>query len=205
VVAAIVLAAGQSRRMGAFKQLLPLGDKPVVAWVITALVGAGITEIIVVTGHRRQEVEAVLSSHPVRCVANPDYAAGEMLSSIQVGLRALGEEIGAALLVLGDQPQLQSGVIRTVLQSYRQCDGQHITIPTYAGRRGHPICIPRAMWSEVLALPLSASLRDVLRKHANEVREVPVDTDSILRDMDTWEDYQKEERDWSVTDADHLS
>jgi molybdenum cofactor cytidylyltransferase len=191
-VAAIVLAAGQSRRMGEFKQLLPLGPRRVVEWVVAALMDAGLAEIVVVTGHRRDEVEAAVAAYPVRFAFNPDYAGGEMLSSIQVGLRALGAEAEAAILALGDQPQLQIEAVKAILKAYRREGGGHVYIPIYEGRRGHPICLPRSFWAGVLALPWTASLRDFLRERAGDVVEVPVTTASILRDMDTVEDYERE-------------
>lgn len=232
MIAAVVLAAGQSRRMGELKQLLPLGSRRVIEWVIAALAEAGLVEIVVVTGHRHEEVEeAVMASlgpgpdHPlggggrgseVRCVFNPDYAAGEMLSSIQVGLRALespgphsaltghppplcggglgwgplNNEVDAALLVLGDQPQLQPTVVRAICRACEEHGPRHIYIPTCEGRRGHPICLPRPFWEGVLALPWTATLRDFLRQHPDDVMEVPVETPSIWRDMDTREDYE---------------
>ena len=194
LIAAVVLAAGESRRMGTPKQLLPLGPRRVIEWVLAALVKAGLDEIIVVTGYRRGEVEAALTPHPVRCIYNPDYAAGEMLSSIQAGLRALGPQAEAALVVLGDQPQLQATVVQAILQAYRAGGGERIYIPTYEGRRGHPICLPRPFWEGVLALPWTASLRDLLRQHGADIVEVPVPTPSILRDLDTPADYEREVR-----------
>ncbi len=208
--------------MGELKQLLPLGARRAIEWVIVALAEAGIDEIVVVTGHRHEEVEEAAraslgscSDQPlwsgsrepgVRCVFNPDYAAGEMLSSIQVGLRALepsnsslplssprsgeGKGVEAALLVLGDQPQLQPAVVRAICRAYAEQGPQHIYIPTCEGRRGHPICLPRPFWEGVLALPWTASLRDFLRQHRSNIMEVPVNTPSILKDMDTREDYE---------------
>ncbi|MCC7354284.1 MAG: NTP transferase domain-containing protein [Anaerolineae bacterium] len=100
-------------------------------------------------------------------------------------------EVDVALLVLGDQPQLQPAVVQALCrETLKVSQTFRVYIPTYEGRRGHPICLPRPFWEEVLALPWTASLRDFLRQHHADVVEVPVETPSILQDMDTREDYE---------------
>jgi molybdenum cofactor cytidylyltransferase len=190
-VSAIVLAAGLSTRMGRMKPLLPFGRHTVIEQVVAALLGTAVTEVVVVTGHGRAAVEGRLADWPVRCVYNPDYAVGEMLSSIQAGMRAVSQAASAALIVLGDQPNLAPTIVTLLIDAYRSGGGAIIR-PTFAGRPGHPVLIDRSLWPEVLALPRSASLRDVLRAHGEEVSAVVVETDCILRDMDTPEDYARE-------------
>jgi molybdenum cofactor cytidylyltransferase len=177
--------------MGRHKPLLPFGQHTVIEQVITTLSEAGISEIVVVTGHGHQAVEARLADWPVRCVHNPDYAAGEMLSSVQVGLRAVSQAASAVLIVLGDQPNLAPTVVNRLIDAY-QSGGGAIIRPSFAGRPGHPVLIDRSLWPEVLALPWSASLRDWLHAHATEVSSVAVDDESVLRDMDTPEEYARE-------------
>jgi len=190
VISAIVLAAGMSRRMGRPKLLLPLGDELAIQRVVRTVTGSTVDETIVVVGHRRAEMEDALKQFPARVVYNPDYAQGEMLSSIQTGLRAASAQATAALIVLGDQPGISTAVIDRIVTALR-AHGDQICLPTYGGRRGHPIGLPRRFWSEVLALGWDASLRDVIRRHREDIMEVAVPDEAVLIDMDTPEDYER--------------
>jgi molybdenum cofactor cytidylyltransferase len=116
-----------------------------------------------------------------------------MLSSLQTGLRALGPEFSAAMIVLGDQPQLDNRIVGELLSAYAEGKGR-IVAPSYRQRRGHPILIDRSLWSEILDLPSNGAARDVINKHAADTYYVNVSTDSILRDIDTPDDYQQERR-----------
>lgn len=189
-----MLAAGRSTRMGGPtpKQLLPWGAHTVIEQVVTTLLQAGFAAeaITVVTGHRREQVEAAVARLGVRCVHNPAYAEADMLSSIQAGLRSLPGECQGALLVLADQPQMQVQTVRQVVEAFRVSGGQALVIPSYQMRRGHPILLPARLWPEVLALSADASLRAVVQRHADEIRYVVVDTPTVLADMDTPEDYR---------------
>jgi molybdenum cofactor cytidylyltransferase len=145
--------------------------------------------VVVVTGHRGEAVEAALADHAVRCIHNPAYATGEMLSSIQVGLVAAHAASAGALLALADQPQMQLAVVQQVLDAFDESNGQALVIPSYAKRRGHPIVLPRWLWPEVLALPAADTLRTSIQRHATAIRYVEVDTASVLADLDTPEQY----------------
>lgn len=173
------------------KPLLPWGSQTILEHVVTTLLAAGLTDVAVVTGHRRESIEAVLAGCPVRCVANPAYADGEMLSSIQVGLRALPSGCTGALLALADQPQMQVAVVRQVLAAFRDGDEQVVVVPSYQMRRGHPVLLPRWLWPEVLGLPAGGTLRSVLARHAAAIHYIVVDTPTILADLDTPEQYRQ--------------
>ncbi len=190
MISAFVPAAGLSSRMGGElpKPLLPWGASTVLGTVIGRLAAAGVEEIIVVTGHRAAAVEAALAGLAARCVHNPAYASGEMLSSIQAGLAAAQPASRGALLALADQPQMELAVVQQVLQAFA-ADDQALVIPSYAMRRGHPIMLPRRLWAEVLALPTGATLRTVIQRHAAAIRYVEVETPSVLADLDTPEQY----------------
>ncbi len=190
MISAIVLAAGMSRRMGRPKLLLPLGDELAIQRVMRTVTGSTVDETIVVVGHRRAEMEDALKQFPARVVYNPDYAQGEMLSSIQTGLRAASPQVTAALIVLGDQPGISTAVIDRIVTALR-AHGDQICLPTYGGQRGHPIGLPRRFWPEVLALGWDASLRDVIRRHREDIMEVAVPDEAVLIDMDTPEDYER--------------
>lgn len=199
-VSAIVVAAGLSTRMGEPKQLLPYGEHTVIEQIVSVLLRCPLDEIVVVSGHERRAIETRLAAWAVRLVFNSSYQRGEMLSSVQRGLSALGPEVHAALIVLGDQPQLETTVVRQLLEAYHGGVG-HLLIPSFQMRRGHPILIDRVHFSEILALGSGGTLRHVIDAHADEIRYVEVESDSVLRDIDTPEEYQQELRRLSTTDA----
>jgi molybdenum cofactor cytidylyltransferase len=191
-VAALVLAAGMSSRMGQSKPLLPWDNRTVIETVVARLTPLHLAETFVITGYRGPEVARVLAHQPVQVVHNPDYAQGEMLSSLQTGLRALTESISACLVVLGDQPMIEGHVVQRLLTAYAHGQGE-IVIPTCRGERGHPVLFARRFWPELLELT-SGAPRDIIRRHPDQVAEVEVETDSILRDLDTPEQYRQERR-----------
>jgi len=194
MIAAVVLAAGKSERMGRPKMALPWGDTTVLGQVVATLVHAGLDQVLVVTGGGQVEAEQALShlpgDWPLRLVFNPDYAAGEMLSSLQAGIASLDERSEAALIVLGDQPQMEARVVRSILGAYRDA-GAGLVIPSYAMRRGHPMLVARSLWAELLALRPPQTLRELIQAHEADVLYVTVDTPSVLQDLDTPADYQQ--------------
>ncbi|RLT43030.1 MAG: nucleotidyltransferase family protein [Chloroflexi bacterium] len=197
-IAAVIAAAGFSRRMGHFKQLLPWGDSTVIRTVVDNLQAAGADPIVCVTGHRADEVAAALDGSPARTVHNPHYTTSEMLTSYQAGIAALRNspftihhsQLCGSLLALADQPHIPAGVIRQVIEQARRTPDQ-IVIPSHCMRRGHPIYLPRTLWAELLELPADGSLRELLNQHSAEIVYVDVDTDAIRRDMDEWGEYQR--------------
>ena len=189
MITALILAAGQSKRMGQPKMLLPWGETTVLGQVISTFKAAGVEDILVVTGGAREEVEALVNSS-ARTVYNPMYAEGEMLSSVQAGLADLKPEVEAALIGLGDQPQVRERSVWLVREEYHK-SGASIVVPSYKMRRGHPWLVARPFWDEILKMRSPASLRDFLNSHQNEIRYVNVESGSILQDMDTPEDYLK--------------
>jgi len=198
VISAIVLAAGRSRRMGRPKMSLPWGETTVIGQVVAMLAQAGLDEIVLVTGGDWREVENslnrlsenVLASAPVRTVFNPSYAKREMSHTLKVGLSALGQEVDAAMIALGDQPQVRVDTIVAVLTGYRSTRAP-LVVPSYQMRRGHPWIVDRSLWSEILALDTSESVRDLLTRYEKCIHYVLVDTPTILQDLDTPEAYQR--------------
>lgn len=187
MIAAIVLAAGQSRRMGRNKLLLPYGTSTVIETIVTEIAACPqVGDLVVVTGHEHEQIAAQLSRHPARCVFNPDYSRTDMLASIQTGLRALSDEVTAALVALGDQPRIRREVVQQIVDAHRP---GAVIIPSHNMKRGHPIVIDRAWWPRILSLPPDGTLRDFTRTVEEQIRYVVVDDDSVLRDLDTPEDY----------------
>jgi len=189
MITAIILAAGQSLRMRQPKMLLPWGEITVLGQVLATFQRAGADELLVVTGGYREQVEALVGKS-ARIVFNPEYAQGEMLSSIQRGIAKLNPETQAILVALGDQPQVQERSVRMVMEAYRQ-SGSSIVVPSFQMRRGHPWLVARPFWGEILAMKRSESPRDFLNRYAREIEYVTVDNSSILQDLDTPEDYLK--------------
>ncbi len=188
MISAIVLAAGQSRRMGCNKLLLPFGAATIIETVVGEVAACKqVRDIVVVTGHDSDRLAARLAHLPARCVFNPAYRQAEMFVSIQVGLRAPTDEAQAALLVLGDQPRIQRDIVQRVIAAHAP---NALVIPSYHMQRGHPILIDRALWPEVQAQPATATLRDFIHLHERQIRYVEVETDSVLKDIDTPEEYE---------------
>jgi molybdenum cofactor cytidylyltransferase len=158
--------------------------------VVTTCIKAGVDDILVVTGGAHIQVEKALESYSVRKIHNQDFAAGEMLSSLQLGLNQLPEKTQAALIVLGDQPQVQEGSVRFVCQAYRETRSLLI-VPSFHRKRGHPWLVARPLWNELLMLRPLQTPRDFLNQHADEIHYVNLDTPTILADLDTPEEYQK--------------
>ena len=190
MISAIILAAGESKRMGQPKMLLPWGKTTVLGQIISVLRSAGLEDIVTVTGGFREQVEAVAGQHRSRAVFNAEYASNEMLSSIQCGLRSLKLEAEAALICLGDQPQFQEGSVKRVCETFLRSQSKLI-VPSYRMRRGHPWLVARPLWEEILNMRSPESPRDFLNKHEKEIEYVDVDHSSILEDLDTPEDYLK--------------
>jgi len=174
--------------MGRFKLTLSWGERTVVGQVVATLEAAGLTEIVVVTGYCADEVSAALAGTSARCGHNAGYTSGEMLGSIQTGLAAMATGVEAALLCLGDQPQMEADTVRAVLAAGDAAGCRKIVIPSYQMRAGHPILLPRWLWPEILAC--QGTLRDVMAAHREQTEYLAVQTPSILADLDTPEEYK---------------
>ena len=198
-MAAVVLAAGRSIRMGRPKMILPWGNSTVIGRVVWVLHQAGIPRVVVVTGGARRQVEAALSGIEVQLVFNPYFAREEMLVSLQCGLGVLEEGVEAALVVLGDQPQIELEVVQAILARYRS-KRPALVVPSFRMRRGHPWLVDRQLWRDILELDASSTLRDLLNMHADQIDYLNVDSPCVLRDLDTPEDYQRERP--TTTDSD---
>ena len=185
-VAAILLAAGQSKRMGAFKPLLPFGDKTVIECCLDYLRQGGIETIVVVVGHRADEVRGKLKDRKIIFAHNPDPSS-EMGASIAAGIRVLSASSAATLIALVDNPAVPSIVVSTLIENWKR--GARLIVPTYQGRGGHPVLIDLTFKRELLTLDATGGLRSLFDAHQNEVKRVPIDSPFVARDMDTWDDY----------------
>ena len=193
-ISVILLAAGLSSRMGRPKLLLPWGGTTVLGQVVSTFAAAGMEAIVVVTGGAREDVErlaaGLATNYPVRTVYNPEFARGEMLSSIQAGLAALDSQTSAALIGLGDQPQVREETVRCICATFIRTRSP-LVIPSFQNRRGHPWLAARSIWPKILALPISTTPRQFLNTFAGQAEYVAAD-ESILQDLDTPEDYARQ-------------
>ena len=185
-VCAVLLAAGQSRRMGAFKPLLPFGDSTVINSCVSYLRRAGIESIVVVLGHRQDEVQKQLADQPLLFAVN-NHAKSEMATSIRLGVERVPSSAAAALVALTDQPAVPEFVVTELIDQWR--NGAKIIKPEFEGRGGHPVLIDLVYGTELMHLPEQGGLKTFMKAHEGEVCRVPVDTPFIARDMDTWDDY----------------
>lgn len=187
---AIILAAGKSTRMKKQKLLLPFNGKTIIETVISNSMQVFGEKILVVLGSHHEEIKKQIERLPVKTCINENYPDG-MLSSVICGFQALPEEAVAAMLFLGDQPQIPSGVGRAVLDKWRQ-SGKGIVIPVSGGRRGHPVLIERKYKPEIECLDSDKGLRQLMEKFSSDVAEVESARSEILRDIDTPEEYLRE-------------
>jgi molybdenum cofactor cytidylyltransferase len=191
-IGAVVLAAGLSTRMGRPKMVLPWNGSTVIGKVVSTLLLAGVNEVVVVTGGSHNLVEHALAQKPIKCVFNPEYSNGEMLTSLKIGLSHMPINVEAALIVLGDQPAIEEQVVRNVIGKYRSEKAQLI-VPSYKMRRGHPWLVSRELWPQILEIFPPETLRDFIQVNAAHIHYLNVDTPSILQDLDTPEDYQSQQ------------
>ncbi len=189
-VSAIILAAGQSKRMGQPKLLLAWEDTTVLGKVIETIQAGGVEDILVITGGAREEVEEIISNYKLRVVHNENFKHEEMLGSIQLGLNAQKTNSAATLICLGDQPQVEERTVRAVVESFQK-NKSSLVVPSYQMRRGHPWLIAKELWGEVLKMTAPESMRDFLNKHENDISYLGINTPGILQDLDTPEDYLK--------------
>jgi molybdenum cofactor cytidylyltransferase len=175
--------------MGTQKLLLPVGGKPVIARVVDALIDSPLERVLVVVGANSRLLRAALADHDVTFVENDDPAS-QMLDSVRYGLLALPPECQTVLVALGDQPQLQSGLVSQLLHEHRSTGGG-IVVPTYQGRRGHPLLFSIGYRDEILSRHDDNGLRGLLEGHIGEVHEVDVESSAVLEDLDLPADYAR--------------
>ena len=187
---AMIIAAGESRRMGKPKLLLPFGEKTIIETVIENAVQSKAEKVLVVLGSDWEEIEKKIRNLPDKITVNPHFKKG-MLSSVQWGFQTLPDDAEAALVVLGDQPGIPHEVIDRVIDGYRKT-GKGIVLPVYKKNRGHPVLIDMKYQDEVNHLSDDIGLRGTVYNHPEDILEIEVETSSILRDIDDMDDYRRE-------------
>ena len=188
-IAGIVLAAGQSSRMGRVKQLLPWQGTTLLGSVLARTRRSRLDELVLVLGCASEAIRQKVDLKGTLVVVNPDYARGQS-TSIRAGLAALSEDVQAAVFLLGDQPLVTTAIIDQIIDAYTRTKAP-LVIPIHAGRRGNPVLIDRGLFPELMALEGDTGARVLFERYADSICEVPVSDIGICRDIDTWEDYQR--------------
>jgi molybdenum cofactor cytidylyltransferase len=183
-VAALVLAAGRSTRMGGPNKLLAdIGGRPMVRIVVEEVLASRARPVIVVTGHQRERVEAVLSGLPVTFVHNANFADG-LSTSLRAGIAALPEEPDGAIVCLGDMPQVDAKLVDRLIAAFDPERGALVVVPTIAGKRGNPVVWSRRFFPDLASLEGDVGARHLIAGYQEAVTEVPTDTAALL-DVDT--------------------
>jgi len=186
MIAGVVLAAGRSTRLGQPKQLMPYRGRPLLAWVVAAMAGSRVDETVVVLGHDRERIARAVDLRGARAVYNERYGEG-LSTSLQAGLAALGEDVKAAVLSVGDQPLLDADVIDALIDLHVRTDAPIVTTD-YGAYQGTPLLLHRSLWPLARQIHGDQGARALLRAYRDAVAAVPVPP-ALATDIDTWEDY----------------
>jgi molybdenum cofactor cytidylyltransferase len=186
-VSAILLAAGESRRMGEPKQLLAWGGTTLLGQAIDILLGSEVVEVIVVLGYKAKEMAQEIAGRPVKVVINPRYELG-MSSSLICGLNSVDERAEGVMVALGDQPSISSETITRLIKVFSSKQG--IVAPVYKGIRGHPLIFATKYREELLALRGDVGGRQIIETHPEDIWEVEVESPGVISDIDDQEDYR---------------
>ena len=188
MISAIILAAGESKRMGQPKQLLPFRGSTLLGQIMENLLQSQAAEIIVVLGYQAEKIIPQIAREPVKIVVNPDFEQG-MSSSIKCGLSHISEAADGVMIVLGDQPLIEKETIDLLIERHRQSE-RGIILPVYKGIRGHPVIFKMKYKDELLRLTGDIGGRQIIERHPSDVLEVEVDYESVVISIDAESDYQ---------------
>jgi len=188
-ISALLLAAGESKRMGRQKLLLPFGTNTIIEQAIDNLLNSRVDEIIVVLGYRAEELITKIGRNPLKIAVNPHYQQG-MSTSIIAGLNLIDNNAKAVMIALADQPSISNKTIDKLIEEFR-LHNKGIIIPTYQGNRGHPVIFSIKYKSALLKLTGDVGGRGIIEKHRDDILEIPVDYKDINVDIDTPSDYKR--------------
>ena len=185
MIGAVILAAGSSARMGTNKLLIEIdAGRPIVARVADAAIDAGLSPVVVVTGHEAERVRAALAGSLVTFAHNPRYKDG-LAESLKTGLAALPDEVAAALICLGDMPDVDAGHMTRIVSAFDPEGGGEICVPTWQGKRGNPVLFARRFFGEMMNLSGDVGARGLIAANPDLVREVSMEDDAVVTDLDT--------------------
>ena len=185
-LATIILAAGQSKRMGSINKLLMrIEGRPMIQRVVDVAIEAASTDIYVVTGFERERIESRLREYSVNFVHNESFREG-MGTTIAEGVKAISDQVfDGVMILLGDLPYLRADTVIAVAESFAEHDGRKIVIPTYDGDPGHPVVFPKAFFNELTHLSGDRGAREACTRHQSSVTRLEVEDPGGTRDLDT--------------------
>ena len=194
MIVAIILAAGESRRMGQPRALLPIDGMTFIGKIVTALQSTPIARTLVVLGHNAEEMQRHIRDLPVDIVVNPNYKEGQ-LTSLMAAIREIqsskdAEEVDGILVHLVDHPYVNADLVKVMIDKF-YATKKWIVVPRYHGRRGHPVLFSRLLFAELLAAPIDQGAKSVVHAHRQETLEVDTEEEGITIDIDTPDAYQK--------------
>jgi molybdenum cofactor cytidylyltransferase len=190
MIAGLILAAGESSRMGTPKATLAYRGQTFLESIVKTLRSAGFARIVVVLGHQAEEIQRQVKIEPAQVVINPDYRSGQT-SSLQAGLRSLvADDLEAVLFCLVDHPAVSEATVERIVASFRQCRAP-VVIPTYQGRRGHPVLIGWQVFDELLKLTRDAGADSVVRRYRPATQFVEVEDEGVVIDVDDPESFRR--------------
>jgi molybdenum cofactor cytidylyltransferase len=191
MIVAVVLAAGESSRMGRPKALLPIDGQTFVERIATALKRTQVGKVFVILGHNSDELKQRIENLPVEILMNPDYKLGQ-LSSLQVAVRYLqtDKSCDGMLVHLVDHPYIDSTLVDLMIQRFYETK-KLIVVPRYRGKRGHPVLFSRELFNSLLAAPMDQGAKSVVNAHRDETLEIETEDEGITLDIDTPELYRQ--------------
>lgn len=188
-VTGIILAAGEGRRMGRTKQLLPFRGRTILECVVDSALASALQRVIVVLGHQADMLEPLLKGRDVGVVINPDYGSGQS-TSLKAGLHAVTDDADAALFLLGDQPLITPETINRILTAYQLSPSSPIIQPLFERKRGNPVLFNRETFAGIESLNGDCGARALFEEYADRILGVTVDDPAIHMDVDTEEDFR---------------
>jgi CTP:molybdopterin cytidylyltransferase MocA len=191
MIAAVILSAGESSRMGRPKALLPIDGQTFIEKIVDALRQAGLENIVVIIGHNAEAMRQKIAHLPVTILVNPDYKDGQ-LSSLQVAVRHLATDKNchAILVHLVDHPYIDAELVNLLIRRFED-SGKPIAVPSFHGKRGHPVMFARSLFDELLNAPIDQGAKAVVNAHRNETLEIDTEDEGITLDIDTPELYRQ--------------
>ena len=188
-IAVTILAAGGSKRMGEFNKLLLLiDDRPMIYSVCKMVLDAKVNQIILVTGYQNKKVEKSIPKGIYTIVNNVEWENG-MMSSIYAGMSRLDKDVEGNMIVLGDMPLISTRTINKIIEEFKKNNGNHIVYPVYNSRQANPVIFPRKYFPEILSSKGDKGCKKVLKKYPGDALGIPINTDEVIIDCDTRDDY----------------
>jgi molybdenum cofactor cytidylyltransferase len=192
VITALIPAAGMSTRLGRNKLLLSYKGQPLIARAVDTLRASAVDEIVVVLGHQADRVRAAIGEQRITFVENPDYPQG-LSSSIRAGFAAISSPGSAIMIYLADQPLLEPGDVNSLIHAFAEAGkaDKSIVVPFFRGQRGNPVIVHASYRASIAGIAGDIGCRRVIKQNPDQVFIVEMQTDHVIRDIDTMEDYQK--------------